>query len=571
MKKNLFFTNNLFVKQADIINILGITTLWIVMIFLVNPVGNFPLNDDWVYGRAVRSIVEKGVFNLSEGHSTPNLFAQAYWGALFCLPFGFSFTALRFSTLILGAIGVIATYGLLREVKASQSISLLGALLIALNPIYFGLSNTFMTDVPFFTLATLSLYFLILGFQYNSYFKLIIGLFLSYVSLLIRQLGLIISLALGGAYLVKKGLSVKTFFLSLVPISLGIALQFLYQAWLKATNRQSEILGMQVDITIKTLFSGDLNLINYFSYNLLIALIYLGLFSAPLVIILFVNNLKKKSIQGKKIIFFGVFFIAALITSRLMLGERQRMPLSKNILTEFGLGPLTLCDTYILKLNSPSIPLIVKFFWIVLTILGIACSALLAYYFVMAILQVIKTSKKLKISQKNWLKIFILLALSIYFLPLGIQGYFDRYLLLMLPLLMIGIIISNIGVGKVNLSSRAITLLLAIMLVYGGLTVGATHDYLLWNRVRWQALNTLLQEDKISPNFIDGGYEFNGWYLFDPEYKPQTDRSLWVNKNDYMISFGAVSGYEKLRQYSLKRWLPIGVENIFVLHKKIAS
>jgi len=130
-------------KKADIVNILIIIAIWTVMVIVVNPLGNFPLNDDWVYGLAVKSILEKGDFSFpSPAHA--NLFFQAFWGALFCLPFGFSFTALRFSTLTLGLIGAIGTYLLLREVNANQKISLLGALLVVVNPLYFGLANSFM-------------------------------------------------------------------------------------------------------------------------------------------------------------------------------------------------------------------------------------------------------------------------------------------------------------------------------------------------------------------------------------------------------------------------------------------
>ena len=58
-----------------------------------------------------------------------------------------------------------------------------------------------------------------------------------------------------------------------------------------------------------------------------------------------------------------------------------------------------------------------------------------------------------------------------------------------------------------------------MVLPSGILTIGATHDYLSWNRVRWQALHNLMQEPQISPNDIDGGFEFNGWYLYDYKYK----------------------------------------------------
>ena len=77
-----------------------LAALWIGAVLVVNPAGNFPLNDDWAYGKAVRGMVEQGSFRPCPwGGMT--LISQAVWGSLFCLPAGFSFTTLRFSTLCL--------------------------------------------------------------------------------------------------------------------------------------------------------------------------------------------------------------------------------------------------------------------------------------------------------------------------------------------------------------------------------------------------------------------------------------------------------------------------------------
>ena len=123
-----------------------LAAVWCVMTLLVNPVGNFPLNDDWSYGHAVQSLVERGTLRFTGWTSMP-LVVQVLWGALFCFPFGFSFTVLRLSTLVLGLAGVLAAYELLCEAGSRRGLAICGALLLAVNPIYFGLSHTFMTDV----------------------------------------------------------------------------------------------------------------------------------------------------------------------------------------------------------------------------------------------------------------------------------------------------------------------------------------------------------------------------------------------------------------------------------------
>ena len=80
-------------QSSEWLPLILILGLWVTLAALVNPIGDFPINDDWVYGSGVNSILQTGGFVLPE--SAANVFAHVYWGALFCVPFGFSFTALR--------------------------------------------------------------------------------------------------------------------------------------------------------------------------------------------------------------------------------------------------------------------------------------------------------------------------------------------------------------------------------------------------------------------------------------------------------------------------------------------
>jgi len=146
---------------------LSLIFIWIIMISVINPMGDFPLNDDWSYGRAVKTLLEKGRLQFTDWTGM-TLIAQVLWGYLFCLPLGFSFTALRISTLTLGMAGILGTYGLLKESGTGPRTAFLGAMVMAVNPLYYSLSFTFMTDIPFFTLGMLSLYFFIQGIIQNK-------------------------------------------------------------------------------------------------------------------------------------------------------------------------------------------------------------------------------------------------------------------------------------------------------------------------------------------------------------------------------------------------------------------
>nr|ADN14491.1 conserved hypothetical protein [Gloeothece verrucosa PCC 7822] len=553
-------------NKTEIQAILFIIFCWLGMVLLVNPWGNFPLNDDWAYAKTVQSVLEKGDFELS-GWTATNLFSQVWWGALFCLPFGFSFTALRCSTLIIGLIGILATYGLLREANTSRKLAFLGTLLIVVNPIYFALSNTFMSDVPFFGFAASSLYLLIRGWRRDSTFELVMGLLLAIVALLTRQVGLAIFLAFGLAYLSKNGINFQNLLKAFSVIFLGLSTQIIYQKWLELTFKTPKLYGNQINMLLRGL-QNDWGLIlgNFFEKTLY-SLIYLGLFIFPFIIIYFLAEFSNFSPKNKKTILFIISgFCIYLMTS--FLGKGVQMPLVTNILDPFGIGPLTLRDTF-LGFNQLPRPLSLKIFWLVLTAIGLVGAALLIYYFFLTLKKMLGHAHKFKFKE-NWLGVLIFSTIIIYAPPILLlqEGFFDRYLIILMPLFLMLVANYQKHFRIPKLSSRTIAFFLTFLFISGGLTVASTHDYISWNRVRWQALDYLTQELKISPNNIDGGFEFNGWYLYNDEYILTPSKSWWwVDKDNYIISFGLLTGYKEIKQYSLSKWLPIGPKNLLILQK----
>jgi hypothetical protein len=98
--------------------------------------------------------------------------------------------------------------------------------------------------------------------------------------------------------------------------------------------------------------------------------------------------------------------------------------------------------------------------------------------------------------------------------------------------------------------------------------VAATHDYLSWNRARWLALRHLTEENGVPPREIDGGFEFNGLYAYDPEYRRRPPKSFWwVQDDKYVLSFGPLPGYEVAERYPYESWLPLRTGTIFVLRR----
>jgi Dolichyl-phosphate-mannose-protein mannosyltransferase len=553
--------------KSDSINVLVIVAIWTMMVILVNSIGDFPLNDDWAYARSVQSLVEKGDFQLADWTAT-NLFSQVFWGALFCLPFGFSFTALRFSTLTLGLIGVVTTYGLLREVKSGYKTSLLGALLVAINPIYFELSNTFMNDVPFFAFATVSLYFLLRGLKYESKLEITVGFLMAAVAILARQAGLAIPIAFGCAYIVKKGISISNIVRGFLPTLGGIALQFTYQKWLQLTMRSPHSYGDQINTLVKEVSLGLSNVFFNYSKITLFSLIYLGLFILPLLIISASQTFKSFSNRQKTLFLIATSFFF-MVTMRGLISRNIIMPFVGNILVDFGLGPVGLINSYL-----PQAPRI----WIAATAIGLVGAALLFQYLFLAIGQILARDSSPETIEKKWVTTLILSFVAIYFFPLGLlgltwQGFYDRYLIALLPFLMMVALICRPSNRQNIINSRLMPLILIMMLIGGGFTIAATHDYLSSNRVLWQALNNLMQTSQISPERINGGFEFRGWYLCNKKLRNSPDKyinfsCLWeTGKEEYVMAFKPLDGYQEIKRYPFSSWMPFTQKNVLVLQK----
>jgi hypothetical protein len=205
---------------------------WVVCVILINPVGDFPLNDDWAFGLPVEVLLTEHALKFTDWQST-SLVVQLFWGAIFCLPFGFSFTALRLSTLTLGLVGIIGFYGLLRHLGADRRIAVFGAAVLGFNPLYINLSYTFLTDVPFLALMIASLLLLMRGLDLDRDGEIVAGLMIAVLAMFVRQFGLMVVIGFLVAYTLHRGFDRRWVLLALAPTVVAVSLLFLYELYLK--------------------------------------------------------------------------------------------------------------------------------------------------------------------------------------------------------------------------------------------------------------------------------------------------------------------------------------------------
>jgi hypothetical protein len=223
-------------------------------------------------------------------------------------------------------------------------------------------------------------------------------------------------------------------------------------------------------------------------------------------------------------------------------------------------------DAAILQINKlPELP---PAFWKVVTLLSLFGAVALITLVGILILDVLPRLRPKAMTDEQAAAVFNLSCAVIYLAPLLLTTFFDRYLIPAIPFLaaaMVGTFPAQppkIG-PKIFVPATAVLVGLMLFAVCG------THDYLGWNTARWKAANELMAVDHVKPEEMDGGFEFNGMYFFNPNYDLlQTKKSWWWVQNDtYMIGFGPMPGYDALREYPYPRWLPPGRGTVTVSKK----
>src|SRR5919109_476625 len=113
-----------------------ITAVVLMTSLLASAPVDAPVIDEWTYAWSVEHFLQTGELRVLEW-SAHYPMAQILWGALSHRLLGFSFAALRLSTLVLAWAGVLTLYGTLRELGTRPFLAGLGALLLWCNPVFF--------------------------------------------------------------------------------------------------------------------------------------------------------------------------------------------------------------------------------------------------------------------------------------------------------------------------------------------------------------------------------------------------------------------------------------------------
>lgn len=200
------------VAKRELLVVCGVIAAYSFLIFLwANFRGAIGVarNDDWVYLHMARWFADFGQFKVESG-SMANAFGLVILGQPTIKLFGYSIVNMQILEIVVGAVGLLATWLLLRSFL-SIWISAIGVLTLVASPFWISTSVSFMTDVPAYSFQIVSLLFAVIAFRdkYRGIYWLAIGYFFSLAAFSVREYSIASGLAITAFYLLSRSQKVK--------------------------------------------------------------------------------------------------------------------------------------------------------------------------------------------------------------------------------------------------------------------------------------------------------------------------------------------------------------------------
>lgn len=539
----------------------------LAVVAIVPPAGDFPLNDDWVYARMVRELVENHTFFVH-----PFSFALAItstvWGALFASVFGASHTVLRCSTLLLAGVAVWATARGARECDLPRASAFLCGALVLANPIFLNLSYTFMTDVPSAAWLSLAGWFQLRALRGRRPSDALWGGAFLTIAIGTRQIGVVVI----AAFLLTEVVSsirdrrrpdARLLLAFAAPLVVGGALY--WTAFAPALG--DTVSAWPAGRARPTILESVPRLLHHGAA----ALVYMGLFTLPIGL----GRLAALAARADhrslgQWVAFALVCIGMLLGSANLVHGRlaiERMPMLPNVLYDLGTGPFTLRDVFLIADNTP---VSLGPWWWAIHLLATASAGLLIVD-VLSVLWRWGAGGEEPLGER-WLFLTAWVG-SLTLLPyyLITETLFDRYLLAALP----PVTILAAGCRPRADSGRVLWTAWVGTLAIFVFSLACVQDYLAWNTARWKAIDHLRFERGIPALQIDGGFEYNGMYLSEEFRRRHAATQFWdmgagwfwvLEETRYSVFASYIPGCRPETSFPYRSWLGFETRHLFVVH-----
>ncbi|PUA34210.1 MAG: hypothetical protein B9J98_01060 [Candidatus Terraquivivens tikiterensis] len=506
------------------------------------PPRDFPLSDDYAYYSEVKTFLAEGKFKMHNS-ATATSIVQVLIGSAAASLLGLSHETLMLTTMLLSAIPIAFTYLWLR-LWVGRELAALGSFAMLVNPAYYYLSHTFMTDIYSLVFMLPSILFLFKGIYEGRDAYIGAGVTLALVGFWVRQYSVLL---IGGAIL---WYFYRLIFEKRNEFTLKRVTMLFF---LPATNLAIwwYLFPLLHDLDHKCAYVVGLG--GWVPKNMLQVLLFTGYFLFPLGIAYLADHrtLFKDFLGLKKHIrVFLVIVFAALLSFMVLrtlygLGNLwvPAMPFAYATANPTGVGPTPLAGS-----KPYFFP---TWLWIPICLLSVVTAFGLA-------VQALRNSS----SQKT----LMLLAFAFSaVIPQTFYGnFFDRYYLIVVPLTLP---IALASAKEYKFMKAGLILTIAVLGVWSWYGV---YDNFSWNAARWDGIRYLLGMG-VPEKSIDAGMEYNARF-FEGCRNINVKPVRWYGwsyslSDDYVVSFSPLDGYEVLREIAYRGPFGERLGSIYVLKK----
>jgi hypothetical protein len=520
---------------------LAVVCVVVILSALVNPQGEFPVNDDWAYTHSVQWLLDEHRVRLSDWIAM-NLLPQTLAGGAVAKLFGFSFSVLRHLTQLVSVFVAVLTLHWFIAVGLARRDALVATLTVIAIPYWLPVANSFMTDLyaMLFAIPAATLFFRALQTPRSS--LIVFATLLAVIGVLQRQVVAVLPAAFLIAWLVSnRRFDLRTLAIGFLPMITVIAAEFLYLTYLiqgPGVPEAQQYAHGRVLPLLATFFDPDAGWYRLgVSVNLLTILAYLGLFVLPFALW---RGFPKDRVAAWLLLLLASLILIAMAVMGIWPPWREYQ-----LMDGAGIGPFVLYDAQPRELaqldRSPGVV------WRIAAAGAAVGIALLLYMFYSTLRRIV-TDVRHGAGQR----LFLLTLVGAYIAPFIFTDYIDRYLLFILPFVL-ALMAQNDMTSPASFSRSLSMIWLLAALVMGTM---ATHDYFAWNRARWSAIHTA-ESLGATPATLDGGFEYNGYHRF--EVQPRVIHAgkswWWVEDDRFVVSFTVVPGYIERARYPVEAWL----------------
>jgi hypothetical protein len=513
-----------------------IVAAWILAVVAVNPIGDFPMLDDWSYAASVHALVYQGRIWFSDWGAT-NLISLVFWGAMFTKLFGFSYTVLHASALLLTLLGNLALFSLLRAAGGSRLIAVLATLCVMFNPVSFFLSFAFMTDNSYTAFQTFAMLLIVTGAQRRSRVRSVLGWIVAAVAQLCRQIAVGMAIGAAAARLVRVRPTPRLVLAAAAPIIFIALVQTTYKFVIHATGVASRLYGYQANGIVGGLLQHPLGTTAHGLRLSIDFALYLGLFLLPLTVAS-ARQWARGFVGLPWALGASLAGVAVAVAAGVEVAKgRWLFPGWGDILNRWaGVGPE--------RVGTPPPELLQH----IAGGLAGAGAVLLALAIVGLGLQWWR-----KPAPESGLDTRVLgLGTALVLLaPVALTSLsFDRYLIPVIPCLCLALI----PFETEDANSRPwLAAGFALALAMGLFSTLSTHDYIAWKRVQAGAFQDLRRTIPVAN--IDAGWVLNG--SVSDASKLEVDQILkWRAGAEYLIGSKVRPGYQVIKTYPVPREAP---------------